>query len=29
MEQGYFKYNKQTKSVDFYGKNIKNKERDR
>ena len=25
-EQGYFKYNTKTKSVDFYEKNIKNKE---
>lgn len=25
-EQGYFKYNSKTKSVDFYEKNIKNKE---
>ena len=24
-EQGYFKYNTKTKSVDFYDKNIKNK----
>lgn len=29
MEQGYFKYNKQTKSVNFYEKNIKNKESER
>lgn len=28
-KQGYFKYNKQTKSVDFYEKNIKNKESER
>lgn len=28
-EQGYFKYNSTTKEVDFYEKNIKNKERDR
>ena len=28
-EQGYFKYNKQTNSVDFYEKNIKNKESER
>lgn len=28
-EQGYFKYNKQTNSVDFYEKNIKNKEMER
>ena len=27
--QGYFKYNSTTKEVDFYEKNIKNKERDR
>ena len=27
-EQGYFKYNSKTKSVDFYEKNIKNKERE-
>ena len=26
---GYFKYNSKTKSVDFYEKNIKNKERER
>lgn len=26
---GYFKYNFKTKSVDFYEKNIKNKERER
>ena len=25
---GYFKYNSKTKSVDFYEKNIKNKERE-
>ncbi len=25
-EQGYFKYNAKTQSVDFYEKNIKNKE---
>jgi hypothetical protein len=25
-EQGYFKYNNRTKAVDFYEKNIKNKE---
>ena len=25
----YFKYNSKTKSVDFYEKNIKNKERER
>ena len=25
-EQGYFKYNTKTKAVDFYEKNIKNKE---
>jgi len=28
-EQGYFKYNSKTKSVDFYEKNIKNKEMER
>jgi hypothetical protein len=28
-KQGYFKYNKQTNSVDFYEKNIKNKESER
>lgn len=28
-EQGYFKYNKQNNSVDFYEKNIKNKESER
>lgn len=28
-EQGYFKYNKQTNLVDFYEKNIKNKEMER
>ena len=28
-EQGYFKYNTKTKSVDFYEKNIKNKEMER
>jgi len=28
-EQGYFKYNTKTKSVDFYEKNIKNKEIER
>lgn len=28
-EQGYFKYNNKTKSVDFYEKNIKNKEMER
>lgn len=28
-EQGYFKYNSTTKEVDFYEKNIKNKERER
>lgn len=28
-EQGYFKYNKQTKSVDFYEKNNKKKEMER
>ena len=28
-EQGYFKYNIKTKSVDFYEKNIKNKEMER
>ena len=28
-EQGYFKYNSTTKEVDFYKKNIKNKERER
>ena len=26
---GHFKYNNKTKSVDFYEKNIKNKERER
>ncbi len=26
-EQGYFKYNSKTKSVDFYERNIKNKEK--
>ncbi len=26
---GYFKYNSKTESVDFYEKNIKNKERER
>lgn len=26
---GYFKYNSKTKSVDFYEKDIKNKERER
>ena len=26
-EQGYFKYNSKTKSVDFYEENIKNKEK--
>ncbi|MCI9434609.1 MAG: hypothetical protein HFI86_05000 [Bacilli bacterium] len=26
---GYFKYNSKTKSVEFYEKNIKNKERER
>lgn len=26
---GYFKYNSKTKSVDFYEKNMKNKERER
>ncbi len=26
---GYFKYNSKTKSVDFYEKNIKSKERER
>lgn len=26
---GYFRYNSKTKSVDFYEKNIKNKERER
>lgn len=26
---GYFKYNSKTKSVDFYEKSIKNKERDK
>ena len=26
---GYFKYNSKTKSVDFYERNIKNKERER
>ncbi len=26
---GYFKYNNKTKLVDFYDKNIKNKERER
>lgn len=28
-EQGYFKYNSRTKSVDFYEENIKNKEMER
>lgn len=28
-EQGYFKYNSKIKSVDFYEKNIKNKEMER
>ena len=28
-EQGYFKYNSKTKSVDFYEENIKNKEMER
>ena len=28
-EHGYFKYNFTTKEVDFYEKNIKNKERER
>lgn len=28
-EQVYFKYNNQTKSIDFYEKNIKNKETER
>ncbi|WP_305133143.1 hypothetical protein [Thomasclavelia cocleata] len=28
-EQGYFKYNYKTKSVDFYEKNTKNKEVER
>lgn len=28
-EQGYFKYNSKTKSVDFYEKNIENKEMER
>ena len=28
-EQGYFKYNTKTKSVDFYEENIKNKEMER
>ena len=28
-EQGYFKYNNKTKSVDFYDRNIKNKEMER
>lgn len=28
-EQGYFKYNSKTKSVDFYEKNIKSKEMER
>ncbi len=28
-EQGYFKYSTKTKSVDFYEKNIKNKEIER
>lgn len=28
-EQGYFKYNSTTKKVDFYEKNIKNKEMER
>lgn len=27
--QGYFKYNSKTKSVDFYERNIKNKEMER
>ncbi len=27
--QGYFKYNSKTKSVDFYDRNIKNKEMER
>lgn len=26
---GYFKYNNKTKSIDFYEKNIKTKERER
>ena len=28
-KQGYFKYNSKTKSVDFYEKNVKNKEMER
>ena len=28
-EQGYFKYNNKTMAVDFYERNIKNKERER
>ena len=28
-EQGYFKYNNKTKTVDFYERNIKNKEMER
>ena len=28
-EQGYFKYNSKTKSVDFYERNIKNQEMER
>ena len=28
-DTGYFKYNSKTKTVDFYEKNIKNKERER
>ena len=28
-KQGYFKYNSKTKSVDFYEKNIKNKDVER
>lgn len=28
-EQGYFKYNNKTKAIDFYEKNIKNKEMER
>ena len=28
-DEGYFKYNSKTKSVDLYEKNIKNKERER
>ncbi len=28
-EQGYFKYNNKTMAVDFYEKNIKNKEMER